>query len=136
MHSVLFGNPNTDSWRLSLIDAAPDEGIEFDGELRTGFFIALTPLSIPSSAIEAFVNELDSLYKSLSGKAALVVSNETSKVSWSLVADVGGHIESSGSYSINGNSLSFRFDTDQTQLSGLLQLMRDALAIYHETRTA
>ena len=117
MRSILFGNPHTDSWKLTLDDISAREGIvALVGELSTGFFAATTPMCILPSSLAKFASEIQELDRTLAGVAVLENRNDQSEVSWRLAALPLGHIESSGRFTINGNSLDFRFQTDQTQL--------------------
>src|SRR6266852_4853523 len=117
MNSVLFGNPNTDSWELSLDDVSVRENvIALAGELRTGFFTATTAMCIPPSILLRFASEVRELDRTLAGEANLENRNVQSEIRWKLTALPLGHIESKGRFTINGNCLDFRFKTDQTQL--------------------
>ncbi len=131
MKRVLFGNPHTDWWELSLDGISRREQvIALTGELHVGFFSALTPMSLPPSVLQAFASQLELLDKTLSGRAVLQNSNDQSEVHWVLEALPHGHVESSGHYHINRNNLAFSFRTDQTQLTPLLRWIRGLLASY------
>ena len=55
MDSVIFGNPNTDWWKLSFDDVSRREQIiAVDGELQVGFFTASTLMCIPPAVLEQF----------------------------------------------------------------------------------
>lgn len=131
MKSVVIGNPHSDWWKLSRDGVSrKEEIIAIRGELHAGFFSAVTPMCIPPATLQTFASELESLDRSLSGRATLQNANCQTEVSWVLSALPLGHIESSGCYTINGNSLTFSFRTDQTQLAPLLRWVKELLVAY------
>jgi hypothetical protein len=137
MKTVVFGNPNTDWWKLTRDGVSRREQIvAITGELRAGFFSAVTPMCIPPTTLQTFAAELESLDKTLSGSATLQNANQQSEVSWVWSALPLGHIESSGRYTINGNNLTFSFRTDQTQLAPLLRWVRGLLTTYDNSNDA
>jgi hypothetical protein len=132
MDSVIFGNPNTDWWKLSFDDVSRREQIiAVDGELQVGFFTASTLMCIPPAVLEQFASVVELLYNTLTGSATLRNANRQSEVSWTLTANALGHIRCGGFYSINRNTLNFSFLTDQTELPGLLAWLRRSLATYN-----
>ena len=70
-----------------------------------------------------FATEVERLNSTLTGVAS-VFADGASTLRWTLIALPHGHIESSGQYSINKNTLDFTFQTDQTQLMPLLKWVR------------
>jgi len=137
MKSNLFGNPQTEWWKLKLVDVHPREQVvELTGELHAGFFSAVTPMCLPPTALESFASELRTVDRTLHGSATLRNSNEQSDVIWNLTDLPRGHIESSGRYAINGNGLDFRFRSDQTQLGPLARWIETLLGKYREVGTA
>ncbi len=133
MINFRFGNANIDHWQFSLRGVHPREQVvELTGELSVGGFSAVTPMCLPPEVLESFASELQLLNKTLSGSATLRNSNPQSEISWSLVALPHGHIESVGRYTMNGNTLDFRFRTDQTQLRPLLRGIEKLLKIYND----
>jgi hypothetical protein len=137
MKNVVFGNPHTDWWKLSR-DAVShsEEIVAINGELHAGFFSAMTPMCISPTILQTFASELESLDRTLSGSATLESANCQSEVSWVLSVLPLGHIESTGRYTINGNSLAFSFRTDQTQLAPLLRWVRELLTAYNNPKDA
>jgi hypothetical protein len=130
MKSVLFGNPNADSWKLSLDDVSVKEQvIALKGELRTGFFHAVTPMCIPPAVLSRFAADLRELDRTLTGSVTLESKSRQSTVRLTLTVDHVGHIQAAGRYEINGNSLDFSFRTDQTQLGPLVEWLG---AVIHE----
>ncbi|HEV2329695.1 MAG TPA: hypothetical protein VGY56_13015 [Verrucomicrobiae bacterium] len=122
MKSVLFGYPNADSWRLALDDvSARERGIALKGELRVGFFQALTPMCIPPATLSRFAADLRELDSTLAGSATLEGRSKQSAVRLTLTVNHIGHIHAAGRYEINGNVLDFNFRADQTQLGPLVQ---------------
>jgi len=135
MKNILFGNPNTDSWMLALDGISRGEQvISVKGELRTGFFSAVTPMCIPPHVMQSFASELEALEEKLAGSATLQNANYQSAVNWTLKALPHGHIESTGQFTINGNTLSFAFRTDQTQLAPLCKWVRSLLSEYNKAK--
>ncbi len=134
MKSIIFGNTNTDSWKMALIDVSRREQVIcVKGELHSGFFDASTPMCISPDVLQAFISELEVLDRSLAGTAALHSSSCQSTVNWTLRALPLGHIESSGQFTINDNTLTFKFETDQTQVAKLLKWTRTLLTCYSDS---
>ena len=134
MKSVLVGNANADSWRLALDDVSAGEQIvALKGELRAGFFHAVTPMCIAPAVLSRFAADLRELDKTLKGSATLDSSNQQSAVRFTLAVDHAGHIKAAGRYEINGNVLDFSFRTDQTQLAPLVRWLDSVLAEYEKT---
>ena len=137
MKSVVFGSPETDSWKLTRqATCRREKVVEISGQLQVGFFSAVTPACIPPASLRAFAAELESVDRTLTGSATLESSNQQSQLSWTLKALPLGHIESTGRYAINGDQLLFSFRTDQTQLAPLLKWLRSAVAAYEQSNDA
>jgi len=131
MKSMVLGNPHADHWKLSLDGVSRKEQIiAVAGELHAGFFVADTPMCLPPDVLQTFVSELEALYKSLSGTATLRNSNCQSEVDCVLNADATGHIDISGTFTINRNSLSFSFRTNQTYLPPVIEWLNSVLKAY------
>jgi len=72
MKSIVLGNPNADSWRLALDDvSAREHVIALKGELRAGFFHAVTPMCIAPEALSRFATDLRELDNTLKGSVTL-----------------------------------------------------------------
>jgi hypothetical protein len=128
---LLFGNPNSSYWALSIDGASRREQIVvISGELHAEFFVAQTPLCISPVRLEEFAAELENLDRTLQGSARLQSVNIQSEIEWLLTATALGHIESTGRFKINGNELLFSFRTDQTQLKPLREWVKSALFAY------
>jgi hypothetical protein len=137
MKKLFFGNLATDWWSLSLDDVSVEEEvIAIIGELRTGFFIAKTPMCVSPQTLEKFAAELQELDRTLRGVARLESKNNQSEVTWVLSVNHLGHVKSSGRFVINDNAVDFHFETDQTQLGPLLKWIRSLLKRYYEQREA
>ncbi|MDB6114339.1 MAG: hypothetical protein JWQ62_1284 [Lacunisphaera sp.] len=133
MKTVLFGNPQTDSWTLSFDGvSAREDLVAIQGELETGFFVADTPMCVAPQVLEKFAAELRELDRTLRGTAQLESKNQQSEILWRLTANHLGHIISSGRYAINRNALEFQFVTDQTQLAPLLKWVEGLLERYEK----
>jgi hypothetical protein len=133
MKTVLFGNPHTDSWTLSFDGVSQRESVvAIKGELKTGFFVADTPMCVAPQVLEKFAVELRELDRTLRGTAQLESKSQQSEVLWRLTANHLGHIVSAGRYEINKNALDFHFVTDQTQLAPLLKWVEGLLARYEK----
>jgi len=131
MKSVLFGNPNADSWKLSLEGVSVEEQvIALNGELRTGFFHAVTPMCVAPAVLSRFAAELRELDRTLNGSVTLESKSRQSAVRLTLTVDHVGHIRAAGRYEINGNSLDFSFRTDQTQLGPLVKWLDTVIHEY------
>lgn len=131
MKSFRFGNPHTDSWKLSLDDISVEEDvIALGGELRVGFFRAETPMCIAPSVIAQFAAQVRELDRTLTGSATLESRNSQSAVQFTLVVDGLGHLCVTGTYEINGNTLKFSFGSDQTQLAPLARWLESAVTEY------
>jgi hypothetical protein len=137
MKSVVLGNPHADHWKLSLDGVSRREQVvAIAGELHAGFFVADTPMCLPPEALQVFTSELEALYKSLSGSATLRNANCQSEVDCVLNAEATGHINISGIFAINRNSLSFSFRTDQTYLPPVMRWLRSVLNAYNRDEDA
>ena len=133
MKSVIFGNPNADSWRLALDDLSVKKlVIALKGELRAGFFHAVTPMCIAPAILSRFAADLRELDRTLSGSATLESKNRQSAVRLTLTVNHLGHIQAAGRYEINGNVLDFSFRTDQTQLGPLIQWLDAVIREYEK----
>jgi hypothetical protein len=131
MKSVLFGNPHTDWWKLSLDDiSVREQVIALNGELSAGFFCARTPMCIEPSTLARFAAEVRELDRTLTGSATLQSSNQQSAVRLALAVDHVGHVHVTGRYEINGNFLDFSFSSDQTQLAPLVTWLDVVLRAY------
>jgi hypothetical protein len=131
MKSVLFGNPHTDWWKLSLDDVSVREQvIALDGELSAGFFRAATPMCVAPSILARFAADVRELDKTLTGSATLESSNQQSAVRLVLAVDHIGHVHVTGRYEINGNALDFTFRSDQTQLAPLVSWLEHVVRAY------
>jgi hypothetical protein len=131
MKRLLFGNPHTNYWTLSIEGASKrEEIVEVSGELHAEFFVAQTPMCINPAQLEAFAAELEQLDRTLQGSASLANANDQSEVNWLLTVDPLGHIRSTGRFKINQNELRFHFQTDQTQLQPLKSWVKSALFVY------
>src|ERR1043165_8985938 len=122
MKSLLFGNPNTDWWKLSLDDISVGERvIALTGELSVGFFCASTPMCIAPDILSRFAAEVQELDRTLKGIATLESGNVPSTIRLKIAVNHVGHLQISGRYEINDNGLDFAFRSDQTQLTSLGQ---------------
>jgi hypothetical protein len=136
MKSVLFGNPSTDCWKLSLDDvSAREQIVALKGELRAGFFQASTPLCIPPAVLSRFAADVRQLDETLNGSATLEHRSRASAVRFTLTVDHVGHVHVTGRYEINGNTLDFAFRSDQTQLAPLARWLESVVTQY-ETNAA
>ena len=134
MKSVLFGNPNTDWWKLSLVGVSAEEQIvEINGELQVGFFRASTPMCVEPAVLARFAADVRQLDQTLTGTAALESQNIQSSVKVKLTVNHMGHIILAGYYEINGNALNFSFQSDQTQLAPLTRWLESTVAKYERS---
>ncbi len=133
MKSVLFGNPNADSWKLSVDDvSAREQVVALNGELRAGFFHVCTPMCIAPTTLSRFAADLRELDRTLEGSATLDSRSRQSAVRLTLTVDHLGHIQAAGRYEINGNALDFSFLTDQTQVAPLVAWLDSAVREYEK----
>src|SRR5688572_9472229 len=104
MKSVLFGNPHTDWWKLSLASISVEERVvELTGEHSVGFFRAPTPMCISSDILSKFAAELHELDRTLKGTASL----ESDILKLRIAVNHVGHLHISGRYENEGNGLDF-----------------------------
>jgi hypothetical protein len=133
MKSLLFGNPNTDWWKLSLDDiSVVEQVIALTGELSVGFFCASTPMCIPRDVLSRFAAEVHELDRTLKGIATLENGNVPSTIRLKIAVNHVGHLHVSGRYEINDNGLDFQFRSDQTQLTSLGQWLGYVLEAYRK----
>ncbi len=135
MKAIVFGNPHTDWWKLSLRGISPKEQVlALDGELHAGFFVAATPMCVAPAALSRFASEIRELDRTLAGFATLESSNQQSTVSFTLGVDHLGHVNATGRYEINGNALTFTFGSDQTQLAPLAAWLEALVQAYERKK--
>src|SRR5262245_36425921 len=133
MKSLLFGNPNTDWWKLSLDDISVEEqALALTGELSVGFFQASTPMCISPDILSHFTTQVHELDRTLKGTVDLESSNIQSAIRLKITVNHVGHLQISGRYEINGNGLDFNFRSDQTQLTALGQWLDNVLIAYRK----
>ena len=129
MKSVIFGN--RDWWKLSLDDVSvPEQVVALGGELSAGFIRAVTPMRVNPSALARFAAEVREVDRTLTGLATLESMNQQSALRLQLAVDHVGHVDVTGRYEINGNSLDFGFRSDQTQLAPLASWLEDVVRAY------
>jgi hypothetical protein len=122
MRPLLLGNPDTDFIQFGLDDVSRKESvIAVSGDVRAGFFSAQLYLLIRPAELEEFVGQLGQLDQSLAGSAVLRAEGPENVVEIALEGIRRGHVLCRGNAAVNGNTLSFRFQTDQTQLGVALR---------------
>lgn len=132
MKAGIIGYPNASSWKLLLDEISTKKQlISLKGELRVDFFHAVTPMCIAPDTLAQFAADLRKLDESLSGSATLESKNRQSTVKFTLAVNHVGHIHAQGRFEINGNSLDFGFDTDQTQLAPFVKWL-DAVVLEYK----
>jgi hypothetical protein len=132
MKRLFFGNPNTDYIEFQLEDLSRAESVIcLKGNLAAGFFEAHLYLYIDPTRLAVFLADLDRLDKALDGRAQITAEGPQNVVEIILSALKHGHIECRGTAAINGNSLSFRFETDQTQLTPMHRWFSTVLEKYN-----
>ena len=133
MKSLLFGDLNTDWWKLSVDDLSVEEQvIALKGELSVGFFCASTPLCFSPETLSAFATEVHELDRTLKGTATLDSNNVQSAIRLKIAINHVGHLYISGRYEINGNGLDFNFRSDQTQLTSSARWLDYVLSAYRK----
>jgi hypothetical protein len=132
MKRLLFGNPHTDYIEFKLDDLSRSESlIALKGNLAAGFFGASLYLLIVPSQLVSFLAGLEQLDRTLKGEAKLTTEGPQNVVEITLSGLKHGHIECRGTAAMNRNSLSFRFETDQTQLTPMHRWLTEVLKKYN-----
>ena len=83
-----------------------------------------------------FVKEVDQVYETLSGSARLHSEGHSNVVDLVLKAMPLGHVQCQGKAEINGNSLVFSFNTDQTQLAVLSKWIKGIVMRFENLKEA
>jgi hypothetical protein len=135
MKAIVFGNPHTDWWKLSLEDISTREQVvALNGELHVGFFVAATPMCVAPTVLSRFASDVRELDRTLAGSATLESSSQQSTVSLRLAVDHLGHVHATGRYEINGNGLAFTFGSDQTRLAPLAAWLEGLVQAYERKK--
>lgn len=135
MNRVLFGSESLDHLAFELDDMSVEEDVIcVDGELETGFFAAHLPMFIAPEDLSAFLAGIKELDEKLCGSAALHASGPGNEIELSFEVLPLGHVRCSGKASINKNSLSFSFQTDQTQLGPLYKWFKAVMDRFRALR--
>jgi hypothetical protein len=139
MQSVLFVGDGGGQLRIDVLgyerepvgEYFDDNWLSVAVEIKTGGFTGFFSASFLTGEIEAFHRDAAKLYDSLTGQAKFRTLEE--QLCIDLSDDGRGHIQLTGSAEDQpgiGNTLTFAFTFDQTQLQSLVQSLAKVLAVF------